>query len=54
MEINHVIGKTKIMDSEVKKQVNEILGILKNKKQTYVVNKFVLEETIKELQETVI
>lgn len=54
METDYLIGKTKISNSEVEKQVSKILDILKQKKQTYAVNKFVLEETIRNLQEEII
>ena len=54
MDIKHCIGKSEIMDSEKEKQINEIMELLKTKKQTYLVNKFVLEETIERLQETII
>ncbi len=54
MKIKHIIGKSEIFDDDLEKQTSEILEILKTKKQTYAVNKFVLEETIKKLNETVI
>ncbi len=54
MERFHIIGKAEINEIEIEKQVNEILNILKTKKQTYAVNKFVLEKTIEELDETII
>lgn len=54
MEIKHVVGKSEITDIELNKQINEILKMLKEKKQTYSINKFVLEETIKQLNETIV
>lgn len=54
MEEIHVIGKSKIADIEVRKQVKELLEVLKRKKQTYAVNKFVLLEAIKDLEEVII
>lgn len=54
MEVNHIIGKSNIKESEKEEQVKKILELLKNKKQTYAVNKFVLEETIKRLKETIV
>lgn len=54
MEMRHVVGKSVISESEKEAEVTTILDILKAKKQTYAVNKFVLEETIKRLQETII
>ncbi len=50
----HIVGKSEITGSELNKQINEILKILKTKKQTYSINKFVLEETIKQLKETIV
>lgn len=40
------IGNQVIYEHEVQEQVNEILKILKERKQTYAVNKFVLEQSI--------
>lgn len=48
------IGSSEITTEEIKEQANEILSILKKRKQTYAVNKFVLEKTIDQLQETII
>lgn len=50
----HIIGKSEITDTEVRKQVNEILDVLKKEKQTYAVNKFVLVEAIKNLDEVIV
>lgn len=54
MEVTHKVGETLIADTEVRKQVNEIIELLKSKKQTYAANKFVLEKTIENLQETIV
>lgn len=54
MEVDIMIGKSEITNIEVEKQVNELLEVLRAKKQTYAVNKFVLEKTIENLQEVVI
>lgn len=54
MEIKCVVGKTEILDSELNNQISEIINLLKSKKQTYAVNKFVLEKTIEQLQEVII
>ncbi len=53
METIYKIGNQEIKESEIKAQVIEILKILKEKKQTYAVNKFVLEKAIEELFETI-
>lgn len=45
----HYFGKSKIMQSKVDEEVSEILEILKKEKQTYSINKFVLEEAINAL-----
>lgn len=50
----HYIGKSYIRENELEIQTNEIIKLLKHKKQTYAVNKFVLEETIKKLEETIV
>lgn len=54
MEFTYEIGDSGISSKDLKEQTNEILNILKKRKQTYAVNKFVLERTIDQLQETVI
>lgn len=54
MEFIYKIGDSKISSKDLKEQTDEILNILKKRKQTYAVNKFVLERTIGQLQETVI
>ena len=54
MGIIYKIGSSEITTEEIKEQSNEILSILKKRKQTYAVNKFVLEKTIAQLQETII
>lgn len=46
------IGNQSIYEHEVEEQANEILKILKKRKQTYAVNKFVLEQTIEKLFDT--
>ena len=46
------IGKQEVLDSDVDNQVKDILNVLKTKKQTYAVNKFVLEKTIEALFDT--
>lgn len=53
METVHQFKKSEISQSQVDEEVNYILEYLKNKKQTYVVNKFVLEQAINELFETI-
>ena len=50
----HVIGKSEIKQSKVDEEVCKILETLKKEKQTYVINKFVLEEAIKELGQQII
>lgn len=50
----HVIGKSEIKQSKVDEEVCKILEMLKKEKQTYVINKFVLEEAIKELGQQII
>lgn len=54
MRSEHIVGKSKITDEEVEKQINELLDILKSKKQTYAVDKFVLERAIEELSEIIV
>ena len=54
MEFTNVIGKSEITDKEVEKQVNELLDVLKNKKQTYAVNKFVLNKAIESLKVVIV
>lgn len=54
MEFIYKIGDSKISSKDLKEQTDEILNILKKRKQTYAVNKFVLERTIDQLKETVI
>ena len=54
IDIIHQFGKTSIKQSKVDEEVSKILEILKKEKQTYIVNKFVLEETIKELGNQII
>lgn len=54
MEFIYKIGNSEITTKDMNEQINKILGILKKRKQTYAVNKFVLEKTIERLQETVI
>ena len=53
-ETIHYFGKTTIMQSKIDEEVSKIIEILKKEKQTYIVNKFVLEETIKELGNQII
>lgn len=53
-ETIHCFGKTTIMQSKIDEEVSKIIEILKKEKQTYIVNKFVLEETIKELGNQII
>ncbi len=48
------LKKSVIENDEVEKQSDEIISLLKEKKQTYAVNKFVLERTIIKLQDTII
>lgn len=54
IETRHVIGNSSILESEKQREVEEILDLLKKKKQTYSINKFVLEETIKSLKDFII
>ena len=42
------------MQSKVDEEVSKILEILKKEKQTYIINKFVLEQAIKELGQQII
>lgn len=51
-ETAYGIGNQVIYEHEVQEQVNEILKILKERKQTYAVNKFVLEQSIEKLFDT--
>lgn len=53
MESIYEIGNQRISQSEIEEQVRDILKILKEKKQTYAINKFVLEQAIQELYETI-
>lgn len=53
-ETQHILGKSKILQSQIDEEVLEIIKYLKSKKQTYAVNKFVLEEVIEELKEVII
>lgn len=53
-ETIHYFGKATIMQSKVDEEVLKILDILKKEKQTYVINKFVLEQAIKELGQQII
>lgn len=48
------LKKSKIENDEVEKQSDEIISLLKEKKQTYAVNKFVLERAIIKLQDTIV
>ena len=50
----HYFGKSKIKQSKVDEEVFKILEILKKEKQTYLVNKFVLEQAIEELGQQII
>ena len=55
MEIKHVYGKNSVItDSEIEEQVDYIISFLKTKKQTYTLNKLVLEESINALGEMII
>lgn len=54
MEVKHIFGRSSITESEKEKQVDEILTLLKEKKQTYTINKFVLEEAIRALEDMII
>lgn len=54
MDIKHILGKSAIFESEKENEVKVILDFLKSKKQTYAVNKFVLEETIQALKDEVL
>lgn len=53
-DIRHKFKKSEIMQSEVDRQVEEIIDLLKKKKQTYAVNKFVLSQAMEELTETIV
>lgn len=53
MESIYEIGNQQIRQSEIEEQVRDILKILKEKKQTYAINKFVLEQAIQGLYETI-
>lgn len=48
-DIIHYFGKSEIKQSKIDEEVSKILEILKEEKQTYSINKFVLEEAINEL-----
>lgn len=50
----HCFGKTTIKQSKVEEEVSKILEILKKEKQTYYINKFVLEQAIEELGQQII
>ncbi len=50
----HYFGKTTINQSKVDEEVSKILEILKKEKQTYYINKFVLEQAIEELGQQII
>ncbi len=50
----YLVGNSEISVIEVNNQVDDILNLLKKKKQTYAVNKFVLEKAIDKLQETIV
>lgn len=50
----HYFGKTTINQSKVDEEVSKILEILKKEKQTYNINKFVLEQAIEELGQQII
>lgn len=52
--MEYIIGNSSINSEELEIQANQIIELLKNKKQTYAVNKFVLEKTIENLKETII
>lgn len=54
VDVVHRFKKSEIKQSEVDKQVKEIINLLKEKKQTYAVNKFVLSQAIEELTETIV
>lgn len=45
------IGKTIITYEEVEEIKKKIIDVLKKEKRTYLVNKFILEETINDLGE---
>lgn len=53
-ETIHYFGKSTIKQSKIDEEVSKILEILKKEKQTYRVNKFVLEQVIEELKEQII
>lgn len=50
----HCFKKSIIKQSKVDEEVSKILEVLKKEKQTYIVNKFVLEQAIEELGEQII
>lgn len=50
----HYFGKATIKQSKVDEEVSKILEILKKEKQTYYINKFVLEQAIEELGQQII
>lgn len=45
------IGRSCITDEEIQETKNKIIEVLRKGKRTYSVNKFILEETIKDLGE---
>lgn len=55
MEVKHNFGdNTSILQKDVDNQTEYIINYLKTKKQTYSINKFVLEETICKLGNQII
>lgn len=53
-ETIHYFGKSTISQSKIDEEVSKILGLLKKEKQTYLINKFVLEQAIEELGQQII
>ena len=54
MQRIYEIGKETITEEHLEKLIKEILSTLKKEKQTYLVNKFVLENAIEELGELIV
>ena len=48
------IGKSVVKKEKIEEETQEILNILKKEKQTYAVNKFVLQNAIMELDELIV
>lgn len=54
MEEIYTIGRTFIEKKEVNNMIKEIYKVLNKKEQTYKVNKFILEEAVRQLDEIIL